>query len=135
MAVWNNFHCRGITPSFDIVIIKDFGIPAKHASQPCVFSSFLPKGSADERTTSSGILLFSVFVELLVHHNFPSVHWQICIIEGPVKLLFCNGFVGSIVVWGEVFVGKGFSGLNSLSGVKNQHIFKEVDCYILLELV
>ena len=66
--------------------------------------------------------------ELLIHHNLPSIHGKVGIVERPIELLLRDWLVGWVVVWREVLVGEGIGGLDALSRVEDEHALEEVDC-------
>jgi hypothetical protein len=55
------------------------------------------------------------------HHNFPGVDREICVIERPIELLFCDWLVGRVVVGCEVWVGESLRRLDALLGVEDEH--------------
>lgn len=62
-----------------------------------------------------------------IHHDLPSVHWQIGVVEAPVELLLSHGLIGGVMVRGEVVVRERLGGRYSLLGVEDEHPLQEVD--------
>jgi hypothetical protein len=94
LAVGELLH-RLSTIMLHVVIVKDFGVPAEIFQSATMFT-LLPMCTSDKvhNATLSLVLGFLVlFVNLLVHHYLPGIHWKVCIIERPVKLLVCYGLI------------------------------------------
>lgn len=64
---------------------------------------------------------------MCIHHDFPRVDGQVCIVERPIELLLRNWLISRVVVWGEVWVSKSLLRSYTLLGVKDQHVFQEID--------
>lgn len=60
-----------------------------------------------------------VVEDFAVHHDLPSVDGKVCVIERPVEFHFRNGFVGGVMVRGEVFVRETLTGGNSFARVED----------------
>lgn len=72
-----------------------------------------------------------------VHHYFPCVNREICIVKRPIELLVSDRLVGGIVVGRQIFVGQTLRGGDPFSRVKDQHLLEKIDgCWIgILEFV
>jgi hypothetical protein len=66
------------------------------------------------------------------HHDLPCVYWKISIIEGPIKLLFCNWLVRRVMVGGEIWVSESLLSSYTFLRVKYQHGFEQFHSYISL---
>lgn len=42
--------------------------------------------------------------DFTVHHNFPGVHGEVCIVETPVKLICSFRFIGRVMIGSNIFV-------------------------------
>jgi hypothetical protein len=75
--------------------------------------------------------------DLTVHHHlllalllqgtgthFPCVDGEIDVVEGPVEFFTGFGFVGGVVVGGEVFVAEGLFGVDAGARVEDEHLFQ-----------
>jgi hypothetical protein len=64
--------------------------------------------------------------DLAVHHYFPGIHGEVCIVETPVKLLRSFWFVGGIVVGCNVFMSQGVGCVDALAWIKDKHLLEEI---------
>ena len=67
-----------------------------------------------------------------VHHDLPSVHRQVRIVERPVKHLCRNRLVRGVMVRSEVFMRQCFRRRDTGPGVEYEHLFKQVERYTLV---
>ena len=65
--------------------------------------------------------------DLRVHHDLPGVYRQISIVETPIKDLLGGRLVCWVVVWRQVFVRQGLGGRDTSAGVKDEHLFEQVE--------
>ena len=69
----------------------------------------------------------SLTQDLAVHHHLPSVDGKVGIVKAPVKHLGGGGLIGRIVVRSQVFVSETVSSGDTLAGVKDQHLFQQIE--------
>jgi hypothetical protein len=62
-----------------------------------------------------------------IHHDLPGIDWQVGIIERPIELLLSLGFIGGIVVGGEVRVGQSVGSSDTCTGVEDEHALEQLD--------
>ena len=86
-----------------VVVIQDLGVPGNSSAiVPCV-----PVSGND------------------IHHDLPGIYRQVCVVEGPIELLFCNRLIGGVVVWRKIRIGKGVASLDAFPGVEYQHALEK----------
>lgn len=79
-------------------------------------------GSPESQSTCSVLVRVCDILRPDVHHNFPRVNGQVCIVERPVKLLLRNRLISGVVVWGEVWVSESLLRSYTLLRVEDQHV-------------
>lgn len=96
------FLCSGV----NVVVIKDLRVPA--AVSDCLWL-----------VRRYGVL----------HHDLPGVHWEVSVVERPIKLFLCTRLIGRVMVRCKVWVSKCFCRLDTFPWVKDQHVFEQIDGY------
>jgi hypothetical protein len=71
----------------------------------------------------------SLTQDLAVHHHLPSVDGKVGIVKAPVEYLGGGGLIGRVVVRSQVLVSETVSSGDTLAGVKDQHLFQQVERY------
>jgi hypothetical protein len=69
----------------------------------------------------------SLTQDLAVHHHLPSVDGQVGIVKAPVEHLGSGGLIGRVMVRSQVLVSETVSSGDTLAGVKDQHLFQQVE--------
>lgn len=94
--------------------------PALHSHRHC--------GSRGFQSTCTRVSLASLILAVLVqslfchlHHDLPGVHRQIRIVEGPIEFLLCFWLIGWVMVRCKVWVCERLAGLDTFSGIEDQH--------------
>lgn len=63
-----------------------------------------------------------------IHHNFPRIHWQVCVVERPVELLLSLGLVGRVVVRVQIWICQRLASLDAFPRIEDKHTFEQFDC-------
>jgi len=82
LAVRKVFH-RLVIVIFDVVVVKNFGVPAETYQSVTLFF-LLPRIFRNKPQNATVFLklgFLTVFVKLLVHHDFPGINRKVCIIK------------------------------------------------------
>lgn len=65
--------------------------------------------------------------DVRVHHDLPRVHWEVCVVERPVKHLGSDRLVGWVVVRREVLVCQAVGGRDTGTRVEDEHLLEQVE--------
>lgn len=79
-------------------------------------------GSPGSQSTYGVLVVSTDILSPDIHHNFPGVNGQVCVVERPIELLLRDRLVSGVVVWGEVWVSESLLRSYTLLGVKDQHV-------------
>ena len=58
------------------------------------------------------------------HHDFPRIHWQVSVIERPIKFFVGDRLICRVVVWRQVFVSKSISRPYPTPWVEHEHLLQ-----------